>query len=104
MTVRQPSPLPPAEPQYPMCPSCLAEVQHDGDAFYCEDCCLEFDTLSLACSWRNPHAEPCRRQHDHYEIESWECQPCALPADHTGGCWTYRCTPRIAPRNRSEAS
>lgn len=34
--------------QYPLCPRCDDEVDHDGDGFYCAPCCVSWDSSGEA--------------------------------------------------------
>ena len=34
--------------QYPLCPRCGDEVNHDGDSFYCGPCCVAWDSSGEA--------------------------------------------------------
>ncbi|QIG58239.1 hypothetical protein SEA_SKOG_87 [Gordonia phage Skog] len=87
--------LPDADPQLPLCGSCGAETDHDGDNLYCEDCGLDFDPIHMTASYRNPDIRPCAKactdEHPtdgRFESYTWVCGPCALPEGHKGECYT----------------
>ena len=77
-----------AEWNYPMCGSCAAETEHDGDYFYCGGCGLDFDPGDLQASYRDEDAKPCdapcgNTYHQASPAFPYDCAPCALPSGHT---------------------
>lgn len=89
--------LPEATHQEPACGACGADTRVvDSDWYECEDCCLYFDSDTLAASFADPDVEMCGEPCDN----SWhgdnkirqglgfDCNPCQLPAGHTSMHWT----------------
>lgn len=98
--------LPNAEVEYPLCGSCGASTDHDGDTLYCDPCGLDFDH-DMTATYRDQEAEPCgapgeadgeHRYHGRVSTPGfvWECHPCALPAGHSSDHW-HGCSVRVAP-------
>lgn len=90
--------LPNCRVQNPSCGACGRETRHDGESFYCEDCCLDYGDGEdhTEATFRDEESEPCAAACDNYwhgphKIrygEGYDCSPCALPKDHTSLHWT----------------
>ena len=84
--------------QNPSCGACGGETSHDGDAFYCDDCGLDYGDGAdgTEATYRDEERPPCGAPcSGHLPLDGWrwECTPCRLPDTHTPLMHWHDCQP-----------
>jgi hypothetical protein len=86
---------PPLEIQYPLCPLCGNEVDHDGDGFRCYPCAASWPDERIGIydgQWSDPDAPRCESIDGRFlpggqwakSSPKWEIFRCLYPAGHGG--------------------